>query len=128
MERKHKYKAWDKINNKWLNDEFIISTQSKGAIEFCGVSTDNDASLINEDVIFIQFTGLHDKNGEEIYEGDILNVDCASVGGAFNDGIHQVEYILPDCAFSLIQIDGKFGIAFNECYEYEVIGNKFESK
>jgi uncharacterized phage protein (TIGR01671 family) len=110
--REIKFRAWEFDNN---GGKLVYGYES-----YIGEALQNGYHLM-------QFTGLHDKNGKEIFEGDILNVDCLGVGGAFDDGVYKVEYIIPDCAFALIQIDGKHGIPFNECYEYEAIGNIYET-
>lgn len=77
-----------------------------------------------------QYTGLKDKTGKEIYESDLVRVDdcvCGNPIDGFKDGVYKVEYCLPDCAFCLVQLDGKNAISFNECMEYEIIGSVFDN-
>ena len=66
-----KFKAWDKTNKKWI-DDFLID--EKGTIACIPDMVEDVVLNIDwQNITIIQYTGLKDKNGKEIYEGDIIN-------------------------------------------------------
>ena len=64
--REIKFRAWDKKKRAMLWDDDFVISEGKPVSVFGG---EIDFRI---DGILMQFTGLRDKNGKEIYEGDIL--------------------------------------------------------
>lgn len=75
-----------------------------------------------ENGVLIQCTGLKDKNGKLIYEGDIVN-SWAGLGDIYNRLVVQDEDI------PILRFEPETGnfLCRNECKNFEIIGNKFKN-
>ena len=101
--RELKFRAWDKTDKEMVLNPDVNTNGQK--------SFNNLIYSIQKRFVFMQYTGLKDKNGKEIYEGDILNS---------GDGVNR-EVISLEFVFHLVGENVWYG------EESEIIGNIYEN-
>ena len=121
--RKIKFRAWDKEKKEWI---YIGLASMCGIVDghlrqFYAKNSGHDLdipSLGNEEYprlyILMQFTGLKDKNGKEIYEGNVVETE------AFID-----EVIFKDCVFTTKHSENNQPLMVHN--NLEIIGNIYDN-
>ena len=137
MNDRFRFRAWDKNNKRMLYniqeayDGGCVENEKGNEVEGCSADCfsyffpyDNNA---NEEFVVEQCTGLKDKNGRLIYEGDIVKItgDVMTIPIKYMDCLFKV--IWADLGFCFEMLNEKDGLVFCECFEYEVIGNIHEN-
>ena len=130
--REIKFRAWSKLLNKMLSHEDLNKTlKNLTKIEYiAGIFLP-----LNSDVEVMQYTGLKDSNGNEIYEGDIVEFLDEEVNYS-HCGVEYDEFInIGKVIFSHDELMGwditNRNMDLEEVWHYreyiKVIGNIYEN-
>ena len=121
--REIKFRAWDKENEKMMK----VSSLSLKNKEIAVRENRTYHFFRMQNLELMQYTGLKDKNGKEIYEGDIVLVKPGGISTWYKTVVEFKEGAL---IASLINEENHFYI-FNPGFDsndFEVIGNIYENK
>ena len=124
-----KFRAWDSVEKKFVEHFFITDNGLICNMEKPTSDYNSPIPIEKSELILMQSTGLKDKNGKEIFEGDILKV-------ANNDSswFEVVKYDHDKAMFISKEVNLKYEVPETPLYDLfspylfkvEVIGNIWE--
>jgi len=123
--RDTKFRAWDKNTNSMCSSSIIAGENIKGYIYSHGCP---EQELVEDsDLVIMQFTGLQDYKGIDIFEGDIIEIKPYNKD-RFESNLYVIKWDKNYCRFIMdSEVAWKGSICQKLLKEYKVIGNIYEN-
>ncbi|MEF2572150.1 MAG: YopX family protein [Streptococcus salivarius] len=125
-----RYRAWDKIHKTMYEvDDIMYINFEENQICVKTLFFERASRYDFDDVVLMQSTGFRDKNGKEIFEGDIVKVTDGDERTNFPDG--GIGTICGLDEIFMWYIDGQVHnglFDISQEYYIEVIGNIYENQ
>ena len=120
------FRAWDKITKRMMLVVSISFKRNRELLQYLLNGGDpNDYNLARrdaEDAILLQYTGLKDKNGRKVYEGDIVHYCSEDI-----DVVSEIGFDESLLAYVMYSWEGNYIFGYEPSSVFEVIGNIYEN-
>ena len=114
--RKIKFRAWDKENEKMMKVSSLHLENKEISVK------ENGTFRLFRMQDLMQYTGLNDKNGKEIYENDLISCNKhKNIVVFFEGGCFKVKYLRNSTTTITCTLNG-----FLEKYKCKISGNIYE--
>jgi uncharacterized phage protein (TIGR01671 family) len=128
MSREIKFRAWQKVIGKMID----LKKLTPLALSSHMVDADGLFIPFSDSLILMQYTGLKDRNGKEIYEGDIVrnhrnphNEELILV--RWQEAINDIKWTIEKPGFRFERINGSGTTIWVADKHFEIIGNIYEN-